>query len=315
MVAIGYHPRLGIVRVSYWPPGIMIRLLACLVSGVMLLDTPACAKSVRDMLGRAVDIEAPARRIVSLAPSVTETLYALSAEDQLVGITTLCDFPPRAKEKPKVGGILKPSLESIVALRPDLVLATTEGNRDTTVRDLEALGLPVYVLNPKRFSGVLDSIGRIGGLTAREQAAEALARELRTRAARLHDATRGRPAPRVLYLVWADPVIVPGRDTLISELIRMAGGISVSEDAAQDWPRLSLEQVLVKAPQVIVLGSHSTVHAADALSRWREQGIVLPALHSGRVHSVDGDLLHRPGPRIVHGLAALAQAIHPGKLP
>jgi iron complex transport system substrate-binding protein len=293
-------------------PGYLIASLVCVV---LLLGASALAATVRDMLGRTVDVATPARRIVSLIPSVTETLYALDTEGQLVGVTTLCDFPPAAREKPKVGGIVKPSLEAIVTLKPDLVLATTEGNRDTTFQDLEALGLPVYVLSPKRFSGVLGSIRRIASLTGRETAAEALATELRTRAARVSEATSGRPAPRVLYLIWADPVVVPGRDTLITELIRMAGGFSVSEDLAEDWPRLSLEQVVAKAPEVIVFGSHNRVQVENALSRWQEQGIVLPALRSGRVYTVDGDLLHRPGPRVVLGLEALARAIHPGALP
>lgn len=290
-------------------------LIASLVCAVLLLGAPALAATVQDMLGRTVDVAAPARRIVSLIPSVTETLYALDTEGQLVGVTTLCDFPPAALEKPKVGGIVKPSLEAILALKPDLVLATTEGNRDTTFQDLEALGLPVYVLSPKRLSGVLDSIRRIGSLTGREAAAEALASELRARAARISEATAGRPAPRVLYLIWADPPVVPGRNTLITELIRMAGGISVSEDAPQDWPRLSLEQLIVQAPEVIVLGSQNTVQVEETLRRWQEQGIMLPALRSGWVHSVDADLLHRPGPRVVLGLEALARAIHPGALP
>lgn len=286
-------------------------VLGCL----LLLAGPAEAFTVRDMLGREVTLPAPPKRIVSLVPSVTETLYALGAEDLLVGVTTLCDFPPAARQKPKVGGIVNPSLEAILSLRPDLVLATTEGNRESTIQQLVELGIPTYVLSPKSFAGVLESITRIGELTGRVGDARRIVGELTRRARRVVEATRGRPTPTVLYLVWADPVVVPGRDTLITDLIRMAGAASVSADERIEWPRLSLEQVVTKAPEVILVATHSGPHVNDALRRWREQKILLPALKSGRVHAIDGNLVHRPGPRIVEGLEALARAIHPGALP
>lgn len=285
--------------------------LACL----LLLVAPVQALTVRDMLGREVNLPAPPRRIVSLVPSVTEILYALGAEDLLVGVTTLCDFPPEARQKPKVGGIVNPSLEAILSLRPDLVLATTEGNREATIQQVAGLGIPVYVVSPKSFSGVLESITRIGQLTGREEAARRLAGNLGQRADRVVEATQGRPRPSVLYLVWADPVVVAGRDTLITDLIRMAGGASVSAEERIEWPRLSLEQVVARAPDVIIMATHSGPHVDNALRRWREQKILLPAFRTGRVHTVDGNLVHRPGPRIVDGLEALARAIHPGALP
>jgi len=285
--------------------------LGCL----LLLAGPAQAFNVLDMLGREVVLAAPPQRIVSLVPSVTEILYALGAEDLLVGVTTLCDFPPAAREKPKVGGIVNPSLEVILSLRPDLALATTEGNRESTVQQLVGLGIPTYVLSPKSFSGILESITRIGQLTGREEAARRLAGDLGRRANRVEGATQGRPRPSVLYLVWADPIVVPGRDTLITDLIRMAGGASVSAEERIEWPRLSLEQVVAKAPDVIIMATHSGPHVDNALRRWREQKILLPAFRTGRVHTVDGNLVHRPGPRIVDGLEALARAIHPGALP
>lgn len=281
---------------------------------LVLLVAPSHAFTVRDMLGREVTLAAPPQRIVSLVPSVTEILYALGAEDRLVGVTTFCDFPPAAQQKPKVGGIVNPSLEVIVSLRPDLVLATTEGNRESTIRELTALGVPTYVVSPKNFVGVLDSIARIGQLIGQELAASRIVGDLRRRAGRILEATRDRPRPSVLYLVWADPVVVPGRDTLITDLIRMAGGASVSGEERIEWPRLSLEQVVAKAPEIIIVATHSRGHVEDALRRWREQKILLPAFRSGRIHALDGNLIHRPGPRVIEGLEALARAIHPGAL-
>jgi len=257
-------------------------------------------------------LSAPPRRIVSLVPSVTEILYGLGAEELVAGVTTLCDFPPAAQQKPKVGGIVNPSLEAIASLRPDLVLATTEGNRDSTIQQLEALGIPTYVVSPKNFSGVLESIELIGGLTRRQEAARRMVEEIRRRGERVIELTRGQPRPTVLYLVWADPIVVPGRDTLITGLIRMAGGMSVSSEERIDWPRLSLEQVVARAPDVVIVASHSRLHVEDALRRWREQKIMVPAFKNGRVHTIDGNLVHRPGPRVVDGLEALARIIHPG---
>lgn len=288
--------------------------VAVFLAGV-LAATPLHALTVRDMVGREVALPAPPRRIVSLVPSVTETLFAIGADERLVGVTTFCDFPLAAREKPKVGGIVNPSLEAIVGLRPDLVLATTEGNRESTVEQLTALGIPTYVVSPKTFSGVLESILRIGSLSGRDEAAQRLVNDLRRRAAQVVEATGRRPQPRVLYVVWADPLVVPGRATLINDLIGMAGGVSISADRPVEWPRLSLEQVVTSAPQVVIFASHGSTHVEQALKRWREQGLALPAFQTGQVRRVDTDLVHRPGPRIVEGLEALARAIHPGALP
>lgn len=288
--------------------------LALLSVALLLAAAPARAATVRDMVDRQVVLTAPPRRIVSLVPSVTETLYVLGADDLLVGVTTFCDYPPAARQKPKVGGIVNPSVEAIVGLRPDLVLATTEGNRDATVQQLEALGIPTYVVSPKSFAGVLESFTRIAALTGRAAAGRELVEDVRRRAVGIANAVRARSRPRVLYVVWADPLVAPGRSTLLADLIRMAGGDSISGGELADWPRLSLEEVVRRAPEVIVVGSENSRHVEDALRRWRAQKIVLPAFRTGRVHTVNGDLLHRPGPRVIDGLEALARALHPGVL-
>lgn len=131
----------------------------------LLLVLTVEAATVKDMVGRDVLVASSAPRVVSLVPSITETLYTIGAEDQLVGVTTSCDFPAAAAAKPKVGGLVNPSLEAIARLQPDLVLATTEGNRETTIQQLDALGIPTYVVRPNTFDGVLESIARLGRLT------------------------------------------------------------------------------------------------------------------------------------------------------
>ncbi|MBI2219227.1 MAG: ABC transporter substrate-binding protein, partial [Candidatus Rokubacteria bacterium] len=239
----------------------------------LLLVLTVEAATVKDMVGRDVLVASSAPRVVSLVPSITETLYTIGAEDQLVGVTTSCDFPAAAAAKPKVGGLVNPSLEAIARLQPDLVLATTEGNRETTIQQLDALGIPTYVVRPNTFDGVLESIARLGRLTGHEPRAKTLVAELRRRAARVTEAVKGRTRPRVLYLVWPDPLVVPGRDTLLTELIQMAGGESVSAGESIKWPRLSLEHAVMTAPEVIVSGSHNRAHVQDALRRWRSQNI------------------------------------------
>src|SRR3990167_3771317 len=158
----------------------MIRTLA--VAGLLLVASPGHGLGVRDMIGRDVALAGPPARIVSLVPSVTEILFALGAEDRLVGVTDFCDYPPAARRKPRVGGMLTPSLEVIAALRPDLVVATTEGNREETFAQLRRLGVPVYLVAAHHLADVWDAIARLGALTGREAAAGPLLAGLRARA-------------------------------------------------------------------------------------------------------------------------------------
>ncbi len=158
----------------------LARALALLLS-ILILPVQAWAFGLTDPTGRRVMIDAPPRRIVSLVPSVTELLFAIGAQDLLVGVTDFCDYPAAARQKPRVGGMLAPSLETLVALKPDLVVATTAGNREETFTQLERLRMPVYVVNPTSVADVLDLISRLGTVTGRESAAGRLAVSLRGR--------------------------------------------------------------------------------------------------------------------------------------
>lgn len=255
------------------------------------------------------------QRIVSLAPSLTEILYAVGAGDQVVGVTTFCDYPPEALKKPKIGGMVDPNLEAIVAMRPDLVLATMEGNREETVRQLERLGLRVVVVNPTGVSGILRAIETVGRVTALESRAQRVVTNLRNRLDRVARAISGRPRPRVLYLLWTEPAIVPGRDTVITDLISRAGGESVSGQEPLPYPRYSLEEVVAKAPEIVILARHDSWQVDEPLQPWRHPAISLPAFATGRVYTIDGDLINRPGPRVVDGIETLARFFHPGVLP
>lgn len=297
-------------------------MVATVLAGLVALTSggrpdPSSAFSVVDSTGSPVVLPAAPMRIVSLVPSATEIIWAVGGQDRLAGVTDFCDFPAAARAKPRVGGMIAPSLEAIVALRPDVVIVTSEGNRRETFDQLRRLGIPTYQVAPQSVEGVLATVVRLGELTGRASAGQALARNLRQRIDAVAARVAPLPRPRVLYVVWPDPLIVPGRAALVSELIRLAGGDSVTADVPGTYPRYSPEAAIARSPQVIFLARHAAGAAGpgsarDPLTRekWERFG-GLPAIRSGRRHAVDGGLLHRYGPRMVDGLEALARLTHP----
>jgi iron complex transport system substrate-binding protein len=294
-----------------------MRAVAALVALALAVPGGVDAAAVRDMLGREVALQAPPARIVCLVPSVTEAIFALGGETRLAGVTDFCDHPPAARALPRVGGMVNPSLEAIAALRPDLVVATSEGNREETLQQLRRLGVPVYVVRVRRLADTLDLIRRVGDLVDRRAAVDPLVASLQRRIDAVREAVRPRPRPRVLYVLWPEPLIVPGRRALVTELIGLAGGRSITAEDGGAYPRLSLEAAVARAPEVVLLADHATIGAAAAPpspEKWRRLGS-LPAIREGRVHSVDATLLHRYGPRLVDGLEALARALHPEAFP
>lgn len=272
----------------------------------------AGAATIPDMLGRPVTIPEGPLRLVSLSPSLTEIVFSLGREDWLVGVTDFCDYPPAARAKPRVGGTVTPDLERVLQVRPNLVLATAEGNPRELVGHLARFGVPVFGVKPEGYAGILDSIRVLGRALQAAGPASALVRSMDEQAARIHRAVAGRLRPRVLYLVWSDPLIAAGPASFIHDLLRIAGGENVLKERTVPYPRVSLEEVVARAPEVILVASH-----LDAMDRpstfvrgslW--QGI--PAVRSNRVVAVPGDTIHRFGPRVVEGLGHLARAIHPG---
>jgi iron complex transport system substrate-binding protein len=276
----------------------------------LLLPQPTAALTVADQTGRWVDLPAPPTRIISLVPSVTEILFTIGAQSHLVGRTDFCDYPAEAHRKPSVGGMLAPSLEGIVSLKPDLVVATPAGNRHETFDQMGRLNIPVFLVNPITVSDVLDVMGRLGRLTGRPEAADRAVATMRARIEAVTTRVSGRPRPRVLYVLWPDPLIVPGPGALVSELIALAGGDSVTADGGPGYPRYSMEAALARNPEVIVLASHGSERSPLVRAKWERLGQV-PAIATGRIYTMDGNLMHRYGPRMVDGLERLARLIHP----
>ena len=275
-----------------------------------VLVAEAAAFTVRDMQGREIVLAAPPQRIVSLVPSATEMIFALGGEDRLVGRTDFCDYPAAARAKKSVGGMINPSLETIVALKPDLVLVTSSGNREETFQQLTRLRIPVYQVAAERITEVKDVARHLAALTGREAAVAPLLEAIDRRVAAVREAVRPFARPRVLYVLWPDPLIVPGRRALVTDLIDIAGGESLTAADADDYPRYSLEAAVAKSPEIIVLANHGNKSGPIAIDRWKRL-TSLPAIKTGRIHSVDGNLMHRYGPRVLDGLDQLARAIHP----
>ena len=288
----------------------MTTLVRALALVLLLLPGSACALTIVDQTGRTLTLPAPPRRIVSLVPSVTEVLYAIGAQDALVGVTDFCDYPPEARGKPHVGDMLSPNLETLVTLKPDLVVATRSGNREETFDQLKRLGVAVYLVDPITVDDVLRLVADLGELTDHRERAAAVAKDLERRIADVRERVAGRPQPRVLYVLWPEPLIVPGKGSLVTELIALAGGASVTADQGQGYPRMSLEAAVGRAPEVIVLARHGSRSGPAVRQQW-ERLQSMPAVKSGRLYMADGDLMHRYGPRVVVGLESLARMIHP----
>jgi len=279
----------------------------------LIVASPADALVVRDMTGREVALAAPPARIVSLVPSVTETIFALGGEARLAGRTDWCDSPPAARDKPSVGGMINPSLEAIATLKPDLVIATDEGNREETAVQLRRLGIPTYLVHAHRVAEMLDMIARLGALVERPDAVAPLVESIQARIDDVRRRVAGRRPPRVLYVLWPEPLIVPGRASHITELIDLAGGRSITATVGESYVRLSLEAAVARAPDVIILADHSkagTAAGRQSPEKWQRLTSV-PAIRDGRLHSIDLSILHRYGPRVAEGLELLARMLHP----
>ncbi|HEX2715351.1 MAG TPA: cobalamin-binding protein [Candidatus Acidoferrales bacterium] len=265
---------------------------------------------VTDEAGRRVRVPQPVHRIVSLAPSLTETIYALGAQDKLIGVTDYCDYPPEALAKPKIGGIINPSLERIAALKPDLVLVTKSINRLETVKALEGLGIAVYATDPHSVEEVLASTALLGELLGAGEAGKALVAGLRARLAELRRLLDARPPRRVLFVVWRDPLISVGRETYLGDALRRAGAESIVE-SSQAWPHVSLEEVVRRQPDYLVFASAAPEESERDFEALRERPgwRNLEAVRLRRVVVVS-DAINHPSPRLVDAIFQLARELH-----
>jgi iron complex transport system substrate-binding protein len=294
----------------------LLAVLAAGAAGTQSAAAPAKQTStlaVTDEVGRVVRVPQPVRRIVSLAPNLTETVFALGLGDLLVGDTDYCNYPPEALKKVHVGGPVNPNFEEILALHPDLVLATRAINRLVTVQALEQLGVAVYVTDPRTVEQVLSSTERLGSLLGASAQASTIVPALRDRLNQLRERLSGSQPRSVFFITWVDPLVSVGRDTFLADALRLAGARSVVA-TPQDWPNINLEQVVHQQPEYLIFSSDDPEQirrqVAELRGRAGWQG--LEALRQNHI-IILSEAFSRPAPRLVDTIEQLARALHPDR--
>ncbi len=266
----------------------------------------------KDELGREVVIPDVPTRIVSLAPNITEILYALSLGDRIVGVTRFSDYPRQAERKPKVGTYVNFNIEKIVALRPDLIIATYGGNPKAAILRLEKLGFAVYVTRAKSVEGMLNMIEHIGMITDTRQRAATIVNRLKKRIKGVTDKVQHAPRPLVFLQINAKPLMTVGGGSFHDQVIELAGGRNLARASTVRYPQYSIEDVLHKEPDYILISTMEREglfeqQKADWI-RWQN----IPAVRNDRICFIDSDLIDRASPRIVDGIEEMARLIHPG---
>ncbi|MFZ5447790.1 MAG: cobalamin-binding protein [Thermodesulfobacteriota bacterium] len=264
-----------------------------------------------DQLGRQVNLPASPLRVVTLAASLTEMVFALEAGSRVVGVEQFSDYPPAARELPKVGSYKLPDIERIMALRPDLCLAIKDGNPPHVLERLRGLGIPVYVVDPHSVPAMIATIKEIGHLLAADARAGELAADLNRRYRRIKDlAAQVVCRPRVFLQIGISPIVSAGAHTFLNELIATAGGFNLAAGKVP-YPRFSLEQILALKPEVIIITSMDRGGAFEQVKAGWERWEALPAARNHRIYLIDSDIVDRPSPRLVDGLELLFRLIHP----
>ena len=266
---------------------------------------PASQLYVFDDLGRLVPINGTPQRIISLAPSNTEILFALGLRERIVGVTDYCDYPPEALNKTKVGGYANPDAEKIVALNSDLILVA-HGTPMDVINNLVGLGLTVFGIKTTDLDDLLNDIRRIAEITDKEVEAQALTFEMESGIQAVTNQTDElEQRPRVFYIVWHDPLWTAGSGTFINELIEKSGGVNIFQNVT-GYPTISIEEVIARDPEIIITSEWSYEWAINA-----SELASTNASQTGRIYTLDDDLVQRPGPRLVEGLEWFAHFIHP----
>ncbi len=263
-----------------------------------------------DDLDRKLYLAKPPKRIVSLAPSITEILFAIGLDEEIVGVTDFCNYPPQALTKPKVA-YSQPNLEVLIGLEPQLVLAPPSFLRADILAKLDQLKIPTFVLESQTVEGIFTHIQLLGRMVGRPKEANEQAALLRKQVADLTKKLEGHPRPTMLYVLNSEPLITVGPGSFIHHVIELAGGRNAAERASAPYPRLTMEEVLMQNPEILVfpIGEYEGIPQSeqDQWKRWE----TLRAVQDGKLFQIRSDLMNRPGPRILDGLKQLAKILHP----
>lgn len=299
------------------PQNLLTRLLILLLA----LAVFACAsqkqvapegpvtRELTDDAARRVALPVRVSRVISLAPNLTEIVFAVGGGDRLVGRTSYCDYPAAAKSVAEVGDTLNPSLERIIALKPQVVLISTASQLEVFTQQLQNQNIAVFVTDPHDLEGVFRSIDQIGQMLGQAEQATLLVQQLRERTAKVEQGVKNQPPVRVFFQLSAKPLYTAGHDAFVTDLMRRAGANSVTADVPGAWPKYSDESALASRPEAIIVPTGGSMGAAN--STISEALNKSPAVLQNRVYKLNGDHLVRPGPRAIDGLEEIAMALHP----
>jgi len=266
--------------------------------------------TITDAVGREVTFDSRPKRIVSMAPSVTETLFAVGAANRVVGVTTADDYPPEVEAVERVGDYRGPNVEKVLSLNTDLMILSFDGATEGYAEDMaEKTRTKVVVLNPKTVDAAISSVGLVAKLVGEREKGRVVEERLRDELGRIGEKVAGEPKPTVFYEVWGDPLQTAGPGSFIDDAIRLAEGTNVAADTGDAYPEYSKETLLQRDPDYYLAGRSSGVTVEEISGRPGYPA--LGAVKDGRVTVVNDDLVVRPGPRIVDGVREIAEAIHP----
>jgi ABC-type Fe3+-hydroxamate transport system substrate-binding protein len=286
----------------------MKRVLSLLSLTVMLAMPCFAGRTLTDEMGRKVVVPDHPHRVICLMPTVTDTVFALGAGDDVVAISDYTKYPAAALKKPSVGDLIKPSIETILSLHPDLVIGTQPKGPMEVTDQLERAGIPIFLVSPHGIAGIFHSIESIGMALNRTPQADALVHSLQQRVDAVRARTKGLPAPRVFMPIWYDPITTIGRNAFITEVIEAAGGRSVTDDLTSEWPQISMEVVLERAPDALLLvrGGKTTLQVLQDRPGWSS----MTAIKARRAYYVD-DRINFASPVAIDALEDLAKQFHP----
>jgi iron complex transport system substrate-binding protein len=272
---------------------------------------PSVAKTITDQLGRHVTVPDNPQRVVSLAPSITEIVFALNQGHRLQGVTTYSDFPSEAVKLPKVGSYVHLDLEKIVALKPDLCIAIKDGNPRVIAQRLESLKIPVYAVHPNNLETIMKTVLEIGALLNARDQADKLVQNMDLRIQKVRSmVAKATHRPRVFFQIGVSPIVSVGTHTFIHELIVIAGGINLAAGPIP-YPRFSRERVLALSPEIIIITSMARSAVFEKIKAEWEKWPHMPAVRNQRIYVEDSNFFDRPTPRLVDGLELLIRLIHP----
>lgn len=278
---------------------------------VLVLSASADSRSVTDLLGRKLEVPQDPQRVVALAPSITEIVYALGQQRRLKGVTRFSDYPEAAKQLPRVGSYVHLDIERIAALKPDLCIGVKDGNPLSVVTRLQAMGIPFYAVHPVDLDTVMQSIETIGDLLGASQAAAQTTAEMRQRIDRVKTIVAAADRkPRVFFQIGVSPIVSVGSRTFIHQLITLAGGTNIAAGNTP-YPRFSRERVISLAPEVMVISSMARATVFDKVKAEWMQWSAIPAVRNRAVFIAPTNIFDRPTPRLVEGLEQMARYIHP----